>query len=118
MITGELKDAWVARMQKLIETVSGQVVLLWMADHPPGADSADPLARSGPLLVDARMIDVLRPRVSAVVEIVAGPEERAEGFGQMHLGEMDSSAAAELLGPVVHKRAAQRLGEAIRALDV
>jgi hypothetical protein len=118
MITGELKDAWVARMQKLIETVSGQVVLLWMADHPPGADSADPLARSGPLLVDARMIDVLRPRVSAVVEIVAGPEERAEGFGQMHFGEMDSSAAAELLGPVVHKRAAQRLGEAIRALDV
>lgn len=117
LISGELKDVWVARMQKLIETVSGRVILLWMADHAPGKTSGDPLARGGPLLVDSAMIEALRPRVSAVVEIVGSPEERAEGLGQMHFSDLDASAAAELLGPVVHKRAARQLGEVIRTAD-
>lgn len=115
-VVDELKDAWVARMRKLIMAINGPVLLLWLADQSPARMPDDPLTHNGPLFVDAAMIDQLRPDVTGVVEIIADAEERERGYGQMLFGETESSAAAELLGPVVHKRAAQRLGEAIKTM--
>lgn len=116
MIAAELKEAWVARMQKLIGRIGGPVVLLWLSDHAPDAPVDDPLAHGNGLFIDAGMIDALRPIVAGVVEVVADAEERRQGFEQMVFGEMDAAAATEMLGPVVHKRAAQRVAEFIRTL--
>lgn len=116
MIISELKDAWVARMTALIGQIGGPVVLLWMSDHRPDRVSNDPMARGGPLFVDAAMIDSLRPRAGAVVEIVADAEELAEGYDLMQFSDFDACAAREMLGPVVHKRVARSLSEIIKGM--
>jgi hypothetical protein len=116
VIAGDLKEAWVERMSQLIARVGGLVVLLWLADHRPDRGGGAPQMRGGPLFVDAEMIDRLRPKVAAVVEVVADADELAEGYGMMQFSDFDTGAAREMLGPVVHKRAAHRLAEAIRAV--
>jgi hypothetical protein len=116
LVAAELKDAWVARMQRLIAAIDGPVVLLWMADRQPDQVCDDPLARGGPLFVDARMIDILRDSVAGVVEVVADAEELHRGYDQLVFTDLDAPAASEMLGPVVHKRAAQRLAEVLRDL--
>lgn len=116
LVAAELKDAWVARMQRLIAAIDGPVVLLWLADHRPDRVCDDPLARGGPLFVDARMIEILRDSVAGVVEVVADAEELHRGYDQLVFDDLDAPAASEMLGPVVHKRAAQRLAEVLRGL--
>jgi hypothetical protein len=116
LVEAELKEAWVARMTALLGRIGGPAVLLWLSDHRPGAPGTDALMRGAPLLVDAAMLDALRPMAAAVVEVVADADELGEGFSQMHFSPLDAPAAAEMLGPVVHKRAAQRLAEALRGI--
>jgi hypothetical protein len=113
LIGGELKEAWVGRMSQLIDRIEGKVVLLWLADHRPDRGAPDPLGRGGPLFVDSAMIDSLRQKVVAVVEVVADAEELADGYRMMRFTDLDTAAAREMLGPVVHKRTAHRLAEVI-----
>ncbi|MCR8726526.1 DUF6473 family protein [Frigidibacter sp. ROC022] len=115
-VVAELKTAWAARMKKLIGRIGGRVLLLWLSDHAPDAPVDDPLRHGNGLFIDAAMIDSLRPLVSGVVEIVADADERKRGMDLMVFDEMDAPAATEMLGPVVHKRAAREVAEALRAL--
>ena len=59
MVQRELKDAWVARMRLLIEEFHGRVVLLWLADHAPGAAGSGAVAEREPLFIDREMMDGL-----------------------------------------------------------
>ncbi|MCP3972020.1 MAG: hypothetical protein GY717_17185 [Rhodobacteraceae bacterium] len=111
VVEQELKDAWVARMQSLIQLIGGKVVLLWLANHAPGA----PDTRSEPLLIDRMMIDSLSGIATDVIEVVARPEERREGFAELVFGPLEEPAAEEMLGPVVHRRVASELASCIRA---
>jgi hypothetical protein len=54
--------------------------------------------------------------VAGVVEVVADAEELHRGYDQLVFTDLDAPAASEMLGPVVHKRAAQRLAEVLRDL--
>ena len=115
-LVADLRAAWAKRMRALIAGIDGPVVVLWLSDRRADRPADDPLAGSGPLFVDAAMVDALRPQVASVVEIVADAAERAEGYQNLLFDDMDAPAAAQMLGPVVHRRAAQRLAEAIKAL--
>ncbi|MBM9596306.1 DUF6473 family protein [Roseitranquillus sediminis] len=110
MLERELAEAWVARMQALVRQLSGRAVLLWMADRRPG-EATDPAADAGPLFVTREMIELLRPHVLDIVEVVAPrpyPELGTEG---MVFAPLEFSAAEALPGPAEHVRAAEILAD-------
>jgi len=112
-VSKELKEAWIARMVTLLDQLNCKVILLWLADHEPGAGSFE----SEPMFIDRPMIDKLAPKVSRVVEIVSTEQERADGLDEMVFGPMDGPAAEEMQGPIVHQRTALALAEAIKSLS-
>ena len=116
LIEQELKNAWMARMQSLINQIEGKVVLLWLADHTPEQGRKRGLAATEPLFVDRAMIDVLSASVSDVIEIVSDPEERREGLNEMVFAPQDRTVAEEMLGPVVHRRVSAALAPVISRL--
>jgi hypothetical protein len=111
LVVEELKLAWVSRMKALLERIESQTVLLWLSnrapDTPPESDA--PVPEADPLFVDRGMLEVLRPLVSATVEVVASPEARAAGTEGMVFSELEAPAAAELPGPRVHEETAAAL---------
>ncbi|WP_417250523.1 DUF6473 family protein [Celeribacter sp.] len=113
MVRQELRDAWIARMRTMVQRIEGDVILLWLSDHSP--DDVDACRRIGgdPLFVDREMIEKIRPHVSDVVEIVGTPEEIAQGYEMLSYSDLDAAAAKEMLGPIVHARAARALRDLI-----
>lgn len=118
MVEQELKDAWVGRMTTLIKEINGPVILLWLADHAPGENPGLGEGNAEPLFVEREMLEQIRPLVSDIVEIVAEPDEIEEGMNEMVYAPLEQAAAEELLGPVVHRRAAAALAESIQALSM
>jgi len=116
MVENELKEAWVARMQSLITQIGGKVVLLWLADHAPNDAAGQMGGGSDPLFIDRNMINSLMGSVSGVIEIVAEPKERRQGLQEMVFAPLERPAAEEMLGPIVHRRAAAQLAQKIQAL--
>ena len=116
MVESELKDAWVARMQTLIEQIDGKVVLLWLSDHSPEQAASRGMSEAEPLFVDRAMIDRLAVSVSDVVEIVSDPAERRAGLDEMAFAPLEEPAAEEMLGPVVHRRVVAALAPVISGL--
>ena len=114
MVENELRNAWVARMRSLIEQIGGKVVLLWMSDHSPDHKADGQHGRSEPLFIDRDMINSLAADVEAKLEIVGQPQEIERGYDEMIFGQMEQPAAAEMLGPVVHRRTAQELAETLQ----
>jgi hypothetical protein len=116
LVSGELHQAWVVRMRRLLEEIGGPTVLLWISDRAPQDAAGDRPGTSAPMMVDAAMLAELAPGIAATVEIVADSEELAAGFPMMRFSELDAPAAREMLGPVVHRRTALRLAEAAQPL--
>ena len=110
VVEKELKDAWVARMNALIEQIGGKVILLWLADHKPGEGPYD----TEPMLIDRVMVDRVSEKACGRVEVIATPEERQEGLHEMVFGPMELPAAEEMLGPILHQRAARYLAPEIQ----
>lgn len=112
MVVQELRDAWVARMRTLTDRIGGRVILVWMASRDP--DDNDALdAGDAPLFVTRGMIDALRDRSETVIEIVATPQDIAEGRHDMRYAAEDAAAAEEMLGNVVQRAVADRLAQAL-----
>ena len=103
MVREELQAAWLARMTLLISRIKGPVVLLWLADRAP---SNEPDAEADPLFVTADMLEALRPKVAAIVELRASAAARTQGTAGMRFDPMEEAAARELPGPAVHDEAA------------
>ncbi len=116
MVEQELKEAWIARMKTLISKVNGKIVLLWLADHAPGATDDAGLDGSDPLFVGQGMINELRPFVSGLVEVNVHADEIAAGLDGMVFTEMEQPAAQEMLGCVAHRNVAVALEETLRSL--
>jgi hypothetical protein len=116
MVRQELKDAWVGRMRVMLQKMPGQVVLLWLSDHE--LDDAEKCKRimGDPLFVDRDMIEQIRPLVKTVVEVVGSPEEIEEGYDLMNFSDLDAPSAREMLGSIVHMKAANALNKAIAPL--
>ncbi len=114
-VTAGLKANWLTRMRMLLSRLPARRVVLRLADMAPTgvADLLDPAF--GPLLVDATMLAVLRPEVSAIVEVVPSDKARAEGLGRMQVPETEVEAARCLPGSAVHDEVAARLAPVVAA---
>ncbi|MFZ5963972.1 DUF6473 family protein [Thalassococcus sp. BH17M4-6] len=108
LVADELRSAWLARMKQVLATLRGPVVLLWFAPEAPATSECN-LVEGDPLFLDRSMIEALRPRVSAVVEVTASDRSRAEGTEGMVFTEFEASAAAEQMGIACHEEAAEAL---------
>ena len=114
LVASELRAAWLSRMKTLLGTVRGQTVLLWFAQVPP--EAASDAVEGDPLFIDRAMIEALRPRVAAVLEVQPTAEMQALGTKGMVFNEFEAAAAAGLPGPAAHAEAARRLAEVIAPL--
>jgi hypothetical protein len=111
-VAEELRQAWVARMKHLLTQIRGPVVLLWFAEAPVPEAGAGPGARD-PLFVTRAMIEALRPRVAAMVEVAASPRATALGTQGMVFSDFEACVAEALLGPAAHQEAAQALEDVL-----
>jgi hypothetical protein len=120
-VRAELQQAWLARMRLMLGRISGKTVLLWFAGHAPKTDAPpahgiEPGLGDDPLFVTRKMIDLIAPLVTEVVEVVASPQARAAGTKGMVYGDMEEPAAQEMLGPLAHEEAAIALAPVLRRL--
>jgi len=114
LVKVELKTAWISRMRSLIRRIGGNVVLLWLADHPAGDGKSLGPNDEDPLFVDAAMTGEIAPLASAFVEVVAKDEERTEAACDLVYGPLERPAAKKMLGTAVHWRAATELASVIQ----
>lgn len=114
MVRDELKQAWLARMRLLLQSINRPVILTWFAKHyaPPmgGPDLTDPM------FIDADMLDEVTPATAGLVEIVASPAAFEEGVARMAFDPIDLAAAQEQLSVMAHEEAAESLAGALRAV--
>ncbi|GHE06585.1 hypothetical protein U879_08735 [Defluviimonas sp. 20V17] len=116
VVADELKAAWVARMRLLLRRITGKTVLLWVADHAPGAGAAPLSLDREPLLVDRDMLDAVSTHATEYVEAISSPEARETGTQGMRISALDEAAAAELPGPAVHAEVARTLEPVLRRM--
>lgn len=114
-VVDELRQAWVARMKHMLTQIRGQVVLLWFADHRI-PDRVSVAVRGDPLFLNRETVEAIRPRVSAVVELVASDRAQTDGTRGMVFNDYEACAAAELLGPRAHFEVAEALEDVLMPL--
>ena len=116
----ELQEAWMARMKLVLGQMQGKTILLWFGQHPPRTDEEALLAQDGlgqdPLFVTREMMDEVARHVTDVVEVVASPQAVSAGTDGMVFSELETMAAAELMGPIAHRQVADALLEKIEKL--
>ncbi len=110
----ELQSAWVARMHHLLGRIPGKTVLLWFGAVDP--DNRDTAMRCDPWFITREMIEMLRGKVTVVVEVKASEYARDQGTEGMVFSEMERPAASTMLGPAAHEEAAAALTPVLREL--
>lgn len=108
-----LRETWVERSVRLMDSLPVPRVLLWMAGHAPGPQTAD-LSRD-PLLVDALMLGILRQHADRYVEVVA-PVRNDPAAEGLSFPELDRKAAEGLPGVQAHDAVAQAVARALQGL--
>ena len=111
-VIAELRTAWVHRMTTLLQSISGECLLLWMSDRAPDSPSNTSVA-DDPMFLDRSMIDRLLPHASGLVEVVASARAKGEGLDMRGYLPGEEAAALALPGPRFHAEAADALAEAI-----
>lgn len=107
VVVQAMKAAWVAQMQRLLACLPRARWLLWLRDNPPPrcANTLEP--GTGPLFVDAAMLDRLHPLSGEVLVAIPSPEaherDKGEGSGQPQglPGATAHREVANLLAPVI-----------------
>jgi len=119
IVVQELREAWVARMKNMLGQIGPRAVLLWFSketlDDTPW-HLRDSAMSADPLFINAEMIDQLRPLVRDVV--VVNPTDIAlqQGTKGMYYSQMQSKAAAEMLGVASHLEASAKLTPVLRSV--
>ncbi|WP_216665536.1 DUF6473 family protein [Pseudoruegeria sp. HB172150] len=113
LVRRELQTAWVARMRALVGQIPGPVVLLWMSDHAPYSRQDGGTICHEPLFVDRAMLNAVCETGAQLIEVVATQAEIDAGLPDMIYGQFEAEAACEMLGPVVHRRVARVLCDAL-----
>ncbi|SIO33383.1 DUF6473 family protein [Vannielia litorea] len=117
MVVEELKSAWVARMQTMLAKIPGKVVLLWVHDRRERCrDEVHDCLGNDPLFVEPEMVEQLRPKLAAVVEVTPSAAAWRAGTAGMVFTEMEAPAAEEMPGPAVHQEIAEALAPEIARL--
>ncbi len=111
----ELQASWVARMRELMAHVGGHTIVLWLSDHAPYSRETGGTICRDPVLVDRAMLNALRACGAEIVEVVVTPEESEAALDEMTFSPTDRHLAAQMLGPIGHRRAAEALRARVRA---
>ena len=115
VVATALKATWVQRMQSLLVHLPLRRRLLWWSDGTP-PDRADSLgAGTGPQLVDAGMLDKLRPLAGEAIVVVPGREARNREAGAAADRPGDKMINC-LPGPAAHHDVAAAIGPEVLAL--
>jgi len=118
VVKDELKAAWLARMQALLETISGKVVLFWFSERTP--EDPDQVTAAGlgvdPLFVDRKMLETLRPLVADIVEFQPSKKAIHSGTEGMVFSPLEVPAADTMLGVKAHQEAASVLAKSLSKL--
>ena len=107
-ILAELRTAWIARMKHVLTLLRGPVALLWFAEHPVPEDGTVGLT-GDPLFLTRPMLEALRPRVAALVEVTPSAEARLMATDGMIFNEFEACAAVGQPGPRAHEEACDQL---------
>ena len=115
VVAEELRAGWVLQMRNLLSRLRLPTVLLWAS----GAVPPEPQQRSKILcdapLVDAEMINAIRPMATSYIEVISSTAARAEGVSAMKLSPLERHSAAALPGQAVHAEIAAQLASTLRA---
>lgn len=112
----ELRNAWCARMQILLDRIPGPKLLLWFANHSPPLRLPQKQLGKDPLFVDQQMIETLRPSVSGIARVRLPEAIKRAGTDGMVFRDMDRPAAELMLGPQAHQKAAEVLVRELQPL--
>ncbi len=103
VVVEELRWAWVQRMRRVLTTITGNVVLLWMSDHSPD-DAATDTPCADPAFVNRAMLDEIGEFASGLVEVVRPSREQDEAGVPFGCAQGDATLHARiaetLAGPV------------------
>lgn len=110
LVEDELKEAWKARMQVMLEKIQGKTVVLWIDDS--NSEGESDLGRD-PLFVDREMIEAIRPYCTKVVEVSLTDQAKAEGVEGMVYPEMEEPMAKAMMGLRAHSEIASALSGAL-----
>lgn len=113
LVEEELKEAWKARMQFMLEKIKGKTVVLWIDDSNPEGKSD--LGRD-PLFVDKSMIEAIKPYCTNVVEVKLSEQARASSVEGMVYPEMEEPVAKEMMGLMAHREIADALAEPLKKM--
>ncbi|WP_166418229.1 DUF6473 family protein [Cochlodiniinecator piscidefendens] len=116
LVQAELRETWLARMQLLLDQITGVKVLLWLANHAPEQDHVRQGLGDDPLFVDRAMIDVLRPSVNSYVEVIPSASARERGTEGMVFSPLEEPAARNMMSVGAHRETAQMLAPVIKEL--
>ncbi|MGC0223098.1 DUF6473 family protein [Pseudooceanicola nitratireducens] len=109
----ELRKAWVARMEDVIDRLAGPVILIWFDAHDCRNDDGP-----DPLKVTHDMIEALRPKVQDILYAPAPAPALSTARGDhtdgMIFSPMEASAARQMLGLQAHIDLARILSSALR----
>ncbi len=108
LVRNELREAWVARMRRLVRLIGGRTVLLWMSDRRP-EEPTEQVRGTNSLFIDRGMLEALRSDVLDIVEVVSERRYAEVGTDGMVFPPMHEPAAAGLPGPAMHQRVADAL---------
>ncbi|MBY8977577.1 hypothetical protein KHP62_17315 [Rhodobacteraceae bacterium NNCM2] len=125
LVHNEIRNAWIGRMQRLMNEIDRPKILLWFADHaPPERDEVQITHGGGrhPAFVDGAMIDAVEGNRDAYVECASniGLPQDLTRDGQPVLFQPTGRAIArntKLPSPQMHDRAAEALIDAINRLE-
>lgn len=107
-VRDELRQAWLARMRLLLDTIRSNVVLLWLRT-PVAAGGMGP----EPLMVSSDMVAEMQNDVLETVRIDLPGIGQPEDMEGMVFDQMEAPAARQTPGPASHERIARRLAETL-----
>ena len=109
MVCEELQKIWLQRMNKLLDEIGDDTILLWFAAARPSRNAPDD--PFDPMLIDADMIQSLRLRTRCYVEFVPGPVARSVDKSDLLSVMISPDAVDCIMGANAHAQAAQALQE-------
>ena len=116
-VVSELREAWLARMRRMLDQIGENVVLLWFSENEPTNEPWDELPHQmqvDPLFITKEMIDQLRPLVKGLIVAKPSKDALVRGTAGMIYPISQQRAAREMLGVDCHNEAAAVLVPAIR----
>lgn len=109
VVEQELKSAWKARMELMLNRISGRVILLWVSARLPDDPCPDNELGIDPLFVDKEMVDFARSFANDYVEVIVTQDIADQGTNGMLFPQMEAAAASEMFGPTLHDLISEQL---------